>query len=212
MKGWIDIGSDVNWPEYGGKWARRALDGSYYVIDFMNMYDACGEEECKRDGQAQYVCEVKRVDLGDLSLKSALDWVGLAASPEGIICPHSGDLVAEGPRCELVLVEACVSYGCAQPLESFSADSYAARLRAEPGLAYGSQGGEEERFGYLDEEGRAEWNVERYPLVKDVDGGAPEHAAAQPEAPSALMAFFRTPAHPDLCCKCGAPRPCDYHD
>jgi hypothetical protein len=122
MRGWIDIGSDVSWDEYGGKWAKRAPDGSYYVIDFTNMWDACGEEECKRDGQARWVCEVKRVDLSDLSekqLQSALDCVGCDL-----------DDVPEAHR-ELAKVEACVSYGCAQPLESFSGDVYSSRIRAE---------------------------------------------------------------------------------
>ena len=34
MPGWTDIGSDVSWDDYGGKWARRARDGSWYVVDF----------------------------------------------------------------------------------------------------------------------------------------------------------------------------------
>ena len=48
MKRWTDIGSDCNWADYGGKWARKAKDGAYYILDFTNMYDACGEGECKR--------------------------------------------------------------------------------------------------------------------------------------------------------------------
>lgn len=122
MKGWKDIGSDVSWDEYGGKWAKRARDGSYYVLDFTNMYDACGERDCKRDGQAQYVCEVKRVDLSELdakTLKSARDCVCLDL-----------ESVDEKHR-ELAQVEACVSYGCAQPLESFSGDVRPSWIRAE---------------------------------------------------------------------------------
>jgi len=138
MKGWTDIGSDVSWDEYDGKWAKRARDGSWYVIDFVNMWEACGEEECKRDGQPQYVCEVKRVDLSDLNsetLASALSCFGYRFLDDAIVS-DSGDVLADaGPEHaatrERVLVEACVGYGNAQPLDSFSGDSYPARVRAE---------------------------------------------------------------------------------
>lgn len=122
MKGWIDLGSNVNWSDYGGKWGKRASDGSWYVLDFTNMYDACGEGECKRDGQSQYVCEVKRVDLSQLSsenLQRALDCIGLDL--DDVDVKHR----------EAAQVEACVSYGCTQPLNSFSSDVYAGRIRAD---------------------------------------------------------------------------------
>jgi hypothetical protein len=137
MRGWTDIGSDRSWDEYGGKWARRARDGSWYVIDFTNMYDACGEDECKQDGQAQYVCEVSRVDLADLDAEqivSALRCVGFRQNA-GYIYSDQGDEVAcqatDERRYELVLVEACVSYGCKQPLESFSGDVRPSNVRAD---------------------------------------------------------------------------------
>lgn len=122
MRGWKDLGSDVNWSDYSGKWGKRAADGSWYVVRFDNMYDACGEYECKRGGQSQYVCEVLRVDLSQLSeknLKSAYDCIGLDLND-----------VDEKYR-EAAQVEACVSYGCYQPLESFSGDVYAGRIRAD---------------------------------------------------------------------------------
>lgn len=121
MKGWTDIGSDSSWEDYGGKWARRAKDGSWYVVDFCNMYDACGEDECKADGQDQYVCEVKRVDLADLdaeTLASACKCVGLYL--EEVSVEHR----------EIAQVEACVSYGASQPLESFSGNVRPANVRA----------------------------------------------------------------------------------
>jgi hypothetical protein len=132
MKGWIDIGSYINWEDYGGKWARRAADGSYYVLDFTNMLEACGEEAA----DCPFVCEVKRVDLSDIPderIKSALQCVGLRFLGDAIVS-DSGDEVApagDTRRRELVLVEACVSYGCTQPLESFSGAKYPARIRAE---------------------------------------------------------------------------------
>src|SRR5260221_59370 len=118
MKGWIDIGSDVNWIDYHGKWARRARDGSWFVIDWTNMVDACGAE-CE---DAPFVCEVKRVDLYELSdetIKKALDSCGVDLE----------DFDAD--KRELVKVEACVGYGAAQPLESFSGSKHPSRIRAE---------------------------------------------------------------------------------
>jgi len=122
MRKWQDIGSDVNWSEYGGKWAKRARDGSWYVVEFTNMWEACGEDDCKRDGQPQYVVEARRIDLSDLddkTLKSALDCI--SCNLENVPEKHR----------ELAKVEACASYGCYQPLDSFSGDHYPARVRAD---------------------------------------------------------------------------------
>lgn len=136
MKNWIDLGSDSSWEDYGGKWGKRAPDGSWYVIDFTNMYDACGEGECKRDGQDQYVCEVKRVNLSTLPIEnvtSALRSCGWKMTEEGIVNEHDGGIVAEieSIHATIVIVEACVGYGCAEPIESFSGDKYPARVRAD---------------------------------------------------------------------------------
>lgn len=122
MRGWTDIGSDSSWEDYGGRWAKRARDGSWYVIEFTNMWAACGEDECKRDGQDQYVCEVSRVDLADLdaaTIKSALDCIGL----------NLDDLDAK--HREAATVEACASYGAKQPLESFSRNVRPSNVRAD---------------------------------------------------------------------------------
>src|SRR6185437_2113302 len=147
LRGWTDIGSDSSWDEYGGKWARRAADGSYYVLDFTNVHEVTGEEE-----GTKYVCEVKRVDLSDLddkAIASALACVGLERQgcclrgacvivPEKTVLTSREDsrIIAsrhdsEHPeRYELVLVEACVSYGHAQPLDSSSGNTRPANVRA----------------------------------------------------------------------------------
>ena len=136
-KTWQDIGSDVSWDDYGGKWAKRARDGSWYVVEFTNMYDACGEDECKRDGQNQYCAEVHRVDLTDLSpekIKSALDCVGLTMRSNGAIWDSQGIEYAtsyDDPKREIVIVEACVSYGAKQPIDSFSSNRGPIKLRNE---------------------------------------------------------------------------------
>lgn len=135
MRYWTDIGSDVNWTDYHGKWARRAPDGSYYVLDWTNMIDACG---CDAEGGPEYVCEVKRVDLDDLSpetIAQALACVGMRLLGNDSIVTDGADRVVatadDRERHSLVLVEACTSYGCAQPIESFSGSEYPARIRAK---------------------------------------------------------------------------------
>jgi hypothetical protein len=136
MRGWTDIGSDASWDEHGGRWAKRAADGSWYVVRFDNMYEACGEDECKRDGQDQYVCEVERVDLSDLgddTLASALRCCGFTKDIDGFIYDDSGNEIAspkDETRFYLVLVEACVSYGAKQPLDSFSGNVRPSNVRA----------------------------------------------------------------------------------
>jgi hypothetical protein len=124
MRGWTDLGSDVSWDDYGGKWGRAAKDGSWFVVRFENMYDACSEGECKRNGQAQYIAETLRVNLPELTekqIKSALDCVGQSAE----------DLSADPHVRGAQLTEACVAYGFYEPLDTFSGDVYPARLRAQ---------------------------------------------------------------------------------
>src|SRR5580698_5212639 len=76
MKGWIDLGSDVNWEDYHGLWGRKARDGSWYVLRFTNLVDAAGKEF----EDLPYECDVKRIDLSELTeaqIKRALDSCGL---------------------------------------------------------------------------------------------------------------------------------------
>jgi hypothetical protein len=125
MRGWTDIGSDVSWSDYGGKWAKRAKDGSFYVLRFNNMYEACGEEECKRDGQAQYVCEVMHVDVRIMPrerINQALQCCGYRILGFAT--------TADQRRWDHVIIEACVSYGAYAPLDSLSGDHYPDRIRA----------------------------------------------------------------------------------
>ena len=133
MKRWIELCSDVNWVDYHGMWARRARDGSWYVIRWTNMYDACGEGECKRDGCAQFNCSLVRLDLNDLTDKqvaSALQSCGWQLEPSGEIISESGDHVAGPGNADPVLVECCVQYGFGAPIYDESSDKYPERLRA----------------------------------------------------------------------------------
>lgn len=45
MRGWIELCGDVNWIDYHGMWAKKARDGSWYVIRWTNLIDAMGERD-----------------------------------------------------------------------------------------------------------------------------------------------------------------------
>lgn len=117
MKGWKELYSDVNWIDYHGMWAKKAADGSWYVLKWTNLVDAGGKEFA----DTPYECDVKRLDLTEIpesELKSALDCCSL-------------DLEEIMPQYqEAVLVECCISYGLGAPLESFTGSKYPARIRA----------------------------------------------------------------------------------
>jgi hypothetical protein len=128
MRNWIELGSDVNWIDYHGMWARQAPDGSWYVLRWTNLLDAGGEEFA----DTPYECEVKRIDLDDTpaeQIKSALECCGLRATDEGII--SGGDIVAAGDKIPLCLVECLIQYGGGAPLETFTGKRYPTRIRAE---------------------------------------------------------------------------------
>jgi hypothetical protein len=141
MRGWTDVGSDVNWSEYGGRWARLAKDGSVYVLDFTNMWDVVGERECKANKIPQYECTVKCVELPDLSVEkltqalSCCGWrfetrTGLVVE----IVSDMGDVVAtnsDKKRYALTLAEVCVAYGRADRIDNYTGNSYPARIRAK---------------------------------------------------------------------------------
>ncbi len=63
-KAWTDIGSDVNWLDYGGLWARHIAGTRYHVIRFEN---------CKEwgDGATGYHCDLQEVDTASEQLESA---------------------------------------------------------------------------------------------------------------------------------------------
>lgn len=72
--GWIDIGSDVNWDEHGGNWAKKAQDGSWYVITFDNL-EGHGIYDLPK-----YLATVKNIEPREVDteeLKSALQCIGM---------------------------------------------------------------------------------------------------------------------------------------
>jgi hypothetical protein len=139
MKGWTELCSDVNWQDYHGMWARKAPDGSWYVLKWTNIYDAGGEEEAKANGWPQYECDVKRIDFQSLpksELESALECVGwsLRTDDNGyrtVVNDYNEAIVGDGRDIEPILVQACIDYGLGAPLETFTGDKYPLRIRAQ---------------------------------------------------------------------------------
>ncbi len=113
MTKWTDIGSDVNWREYGGNWARH-IDGTrYHVIRFINMVDACG-----RDATDTYLCELVEVDTTSDRLADALD------SSDGQLTEQDVIIGSEWKS-----VEALSSYGAYAPLWQYSGENAHAIVR-----------------------------------------------------------------------------------
>lgn len=97
---WVDIGSDVNWREYGGLWARHVGGTTWHVIWFMPS----SEYERGRPG---YMCELCEVDTASKDLPSALQCCGYAADQKD----ERGDPLP--PEC---LVHALHCYGARDKL------------------------------------------------------------------------------------------------
>lgn len=60
---WSFLSGDVNWEDYGGKFVSGPMTDSdypvWYVIDVVNMHDACG-----RDATSEYCVELSVVSPG----------------------------------------------------------------------------------------------------------------------------------------------------
>lgn len=109
MRGWIDIGSDVNWEDHGGMWARRAKDGSWYGIRFDRLPEDCG---------GGFSCQVKRLSPGTLDRPDARETVARSCDVPDNACEESW-------------VWAMFSYGFGAPLESFEGKSRPNWIRAK---------------------------------------------------------------------------------
>ncbi len=122
MKNWIELSGDMSWDDYGATWARKAPDGSWYVLKFENMLNAIGEREFASSGMQKYECQVKRVDLRELpekELASALKCCGYDLVDGHVETDHDGETVCcHSDKCnkELVLLDCCISYGLGAPL------------------------------------------------------------------------------------------------
>lgn len=99
-KAWIDIGSDFNWSECGGRWARHIVGTRYHVIRFEN----CAQWG---DGATGYHCDLQEVDTSNPQLESAFACNGLSLDEMN---------ERQEPGREWAKVEALASYGAYAPL------------------------------------------------------------------------------------------------
>lgn len=137
MRGWVELCGDVNWEDYHGLWAKKAQDGSWYVLKWTNMYDACGEGECKRDGVDQYMCDVLRLVLSELTdeqkEKACRSYDRLYKVKgndfEIIDSSGTGEPIDDKFK-EAALVETCVSYGFGAPLHTETGNHRPLNVRA----------------------------------------------------------------------------------
>lgn len=73
--GWKRLSGDINWEDYGGKWGKRANDGTWVVIAFRNT----GEDQ-QEEVELPYVATVLLVtpaDMGEKQMASILAFAGL---------------------------------------------------------------------------------------------------------------------------------------
>ncbi len=104
MARWTDIGSDVNWKDYGGRWARHISGTRYHVLRFEN----CEEWG---DGATGYHCDLSEVDIANEQLHNALKSCGVTERRGKVWLDDQGEPVGDLWKCE-----ALASYGAAAPL------------------------------------------------------------------------------------------------
>lgn len=111
---WADIGSDVNWLEYGGNWGRRVSETDWHVIAFHND----GDNHLSGN---RYGVTLSEVMLDDEALESARECCGYAP---GWLDDYGDPLPDE---CK---VAALHDYGARRQLASFEGNNAHALLRA----------------------------------------------------------------------------------
>ena len=104
---WTDIGSDFNWSDHGGRWARHIEGTRYHVIRFENCKDW-------GDGATGYHCDLQEVDTSNPQLASAMQPCGMSATNNGDPLDWSDEYGDPVPV--LAFVEALSSYGAYAPL------------------------------------------------------------------------------------------------
>lgn len=121
---------DVNPQAYGGKWYRRTHDRSYQFIEIVNMNDACGRDN---EGHPTYVVELSLVDLDKIPAKEqTAAWRSCG--------PDEDYQESDTSLHDLVAAEACHSYGCKAPLESWEGNSSVRLLRVARTAAHTLKG------------------------------------------------------------------------
>ena len=121
-KGWLDVGSDVSWEDYGGQWGKRASEGVWFFVKFENMLEYMSEGELKQGGHDVYYAQVKQVDLREVPV-SEVESAMKSCGPD--------DLERyEVEIHEAIHATACADYGIYAPLDQFEGKR-AAVVRAE---------------------------------------------------------------------------------
>lgn len=108
-RGWRELGGDINWEDYGGKWGRQDPSDSnvFYVIKHDNMSEHMSEAELEDSGIHLHVSQVVRVDLTettDEQIESATECCGVDL--------EEFDRDAQA----WIIVECLVDYGSAAPM------------------------------------------------------------------------------------------------
>lgn len=85
MRGFVDLGSDLNWDDHGGKWGRKGRGGSWYVVRFdVADYDP----SLKENDRFPYEAEVLYIALerleDDKERASALETIGWKESEDAL--------------------------------------------------------------------------------------------------------------------------------
>ncbi len=114
-KTWIDVGSDVNWQDYGGTWARKVAPGRYHFINFGNWEDMVGGDAA---GGPTYNCALSEVDLNLIpqdEVDSAAEFCDLDSWIDDEV-----DVEVDVEVKLLAIATACHSYGCKAPLEEWN--------------------------------------------------------------------------------------------
>jgi len=76
------LGGDIDWLAFGGSWISKRLNNGewdfWFVIELVNLYDACGEQTCKEVGRYQVtISAVSPTAAGEAKVKEALDNLGV---------------------------------------------------------------------------------------------------------------------------------------
>ena len=136
MKNWIELCSDVDWQDYHGMWARKAKDGSWYVLRWTNLYDAIGEKEAPY----QYECDVLHVDLAEIDDDKILDafkCCGFDHAKRNAVGnwiengDDNTDNLVECVMSDAMVVECLIQYGIYAPLDEFTGNVRPLNIRAQ---------------------------------------------------------------------------------
>lgn len=125
MKGWVDLGSDVNWAAYGGMWGRRVVNPltrqpTWFIVRVQDLWETTGMLEGPRiEGD---LLMVRLHEIPPDMVERALQYVGWSSEIQKV---REDEILTERLK-----VEACVHFGLHAILETRKSHGHAARVRA----------------------------------------------------------------------------------